>query len=292
MEIRVLRYFLTAAQEENITRAAEKLHLTQPTLSRQLSGLEEELGQVLFLRGKRKITLTEAGRLLQRRAGEILELCEKTEREIRAVGDEVRGTITIGSGESMAARQLIRWIRAFSEKYPGVTFEMHTGNADRIRERLDHGLLDLALLLSPGDLKSYGFLPLKEREYWGVLTPKDSPLAQKTAVTPQDLKGVPLITASRPAMRKQMEAWFGGEPIPPVAARHDLIANAALMAREGMGTVLTIEGAAEPYANGALCFRRLSPELTGSSFLVWKPHQPMGKACACFLQFVKNAAGG
>ena len=236
MEIRVLRYFLTAAQEENITRAAEKLHLTQPTLSRQLSGLEEELGQVLFLRGKRKITLTEAGRLLQRRAGEILELCEKTEREIRAVGDEVRGTITIGSGESMAARQLIRWIRAFSEKYPGVTFVMHPGNADQIRERLDHGLLDLALLLSPGDLKSYGFLPLKEREYWGVLTPKDSPLAQKTAVTPQDLKGVPLITASRPAMRKQMEAWFGGEPIPPVAARHDLIANAALMAREGMGT--------------------------------------------------------
>lgn len=187
MEYRVLKYFLIVAREENITRSAEILNVSQPALSRQLMQLEEELNTKLFIRGKRHLTLTDAGLLLRRRAQEIIDLTLKTEQEIQKENDNLEGTISIGSGEAQSMKMIAQWIQQFHELYPNVKFEIHSNNATYIQERLDRGLLDIGILLAPKDLTKYEYIPLKDQERWGALMHQSCPLTKKDYVTAQDL---------------------------------------------------------------------------------------------------------
>ena len=209
METRVLRYFLAVAREENISRAAEVLHITQPTLSRQLSQMEEELGVILFERGTRRIRLTDAGVLLRRRAEEIIGLIDKTEKELAEQEALIDGRVTIGCGETRSVNVLADLIETFSQKYPNVTFDLVTGTADVLKEQMDRGLMDVALLLEPVDVGKYEFVRLKEGERQQVLMRPDDPLAQKEVVHPEDLKDLPLILPRRQDVQNEITNWFG-----------------------------------------------------------------------------------
>ena len=184
MELRVLNYFLMTAREENITKAAKLLHITQPTLSRQLMQLEEELGATLFERGKHSITLTEDGKLLERRAQEILELAEKTKEEFLQKESSLTGELSVGSGELRSSRFLAQLLASFQKEHPLVRYEIYSGNSDNIKERIEQGTLDLGILVEPVDMSKYEFLRLPEKETWGILVREDSKLAEKEKVTP------------------------------------------------------------------------------------------------------------
>lgn len=209
MEIRVLRYFLTVVREESITKAAEVLHITQPTLSRQLSQMEEEIGVKLFHRGVRRIDLTNEGILLRRRAEEILQLVDKTEKELIEQEEQVEGKISVGCGEIAAVQVLPKLIKTFREKYPQVTFDIFTATADLVKEQMDKGLLDIGLLLEPVDMEKYDFIRLDVKEKWVVLMRPDSPLAEKESVTAKDLSGLPLILPRRMNVQNELASWFG-----------------------------------------------------------------------------------
>ncbi|OUN08544.1 LysR family transcriptional regulator [Flavonifractor sp. An92] len=207
MELRVLKYFLAVAREENITKAAALLHLTQPTLSRQLMQLEE-LGVQLFHRSRYHIVLTDEGMLLRRRAQELVDLAEKTAQEFRK-DPELRGEISIGSGDLEGMYVLAELLASFQKLHPQVTYQIYSGNADHTKERIEGGTLDLGLLLEPVDISKYDFIRMPVKEHWGVLVHEDSPLAQQEAVTPKDLAGIPLILTRRGLIQQEMERWFG-----------------------------------------------------------------------------------
>lgn len=211
MDIRVLRYFLMVAREENITKAAEQLHITQPTLSRQLQQLEDELGVKLFRRGNHSIQLTEDGMLLKRRAQDIVALTDKAEKELRHEEETVTGELMIGSGETRSVKELAEVIALFQKEYPGVQYDFYTANADDIKERLDRGLLDIGLLAEPVDISKYNFVRLQRREKWGVLVRKDSELAQKEKICPNDLLEVPLLLVKRTLVQNELVNWFGAK---------------------------------------------------------------------------------
>ena len=202
MEIRVLRYFLAVAREESITAAANFLHLTQPTLSRQIHDLEEELGQKLLIRKSHRIALTPEGMLLRKRAEEILSMVDKTESEFRSLETTISGDVYIGSGETQAVRQIAGIIQRLQQDYPAIHYHMHSGNAQDITDRLDNGLLDFGLLIQPADITKYDSLVLPAKDVWGVIMRKDSPLAAKPFVQKEDLRTVPLL-CSRQAILSQ-----------------------------------------------------------------------------------------
>lgn len=287
MEYRVLKYFLTVAREENITRASELLHISQPALSRQLMQLEEELGAQLFIRGKRTITLTDAGILLRRRAQEIVDLTEKTENEFRD-GEKLGGVISIGCGESETMRFVAECMRSFHDLYPGVTFDIYSNNADFIKERLEKGLLDVGILLAPSDISRFEQIVLPQRERWGALLPAKSSLAQKGSVTAADLAGCNLFMPRRGVVQGVAE-WFGeyyGKL--RIFATHNLLYNAAMLVDCGIGVALTIEGAAALYRNDNIVFRPFEPELNVYSVVVWKKYQPASPALRAFIAHIKS----
>lgn len=290
MELRVLRYFLAVVREENILRASEALHITQPSLSRQLAQLEDELGAKLFERGNRRITLTEAGVLLRRRAEEIVSLADKTEQEFSALNDsaDIVGTISIGGGELNSVSVLAKMIRSFSEKYPNVDFNFYSGNADGIKERIDRGLLDFGLLLEPVDIDKYDYLRMPEKEPWIVLVPKDSPLADKERITPRDLADKRLIMPSRNSVKSELINWFGSYfNEKHVFSTNNLINNGAFMVEAGLGYALAVEGAVAMYGNQRVIVKKLSPELTSTSVIAWKKHQPSGTAVTKFCNHIR-----
>ena len=285
MELRVLRYFLTLAREENISKAAETLYITQPTLSRQLAELEKELGAQLFIRGKRGITLTQEGMLLRRRAEEMAELEDKVQREFRERGEILSGNIAIGAAETNAAAILPDAIAKFRNKYPGVTFDMQTDTAEHVKERIDRGLLDIGLLVEPGDIEKYEFMRLGIGDRCGVLMNADSPLAQKEYVTADDLAGLPVV-ANR---RAEVQSFYRnalGEAYNKlnVVATFNLINNAALFALKNLGYVITLEGTVRHYENPRLCFRPFRPEIQQSTFIIWKKYQPTTRAVRKFIE--------
>ena len=285
MELRVLRYFLTLAREENISKAAEALYITQPTLSRQLAELEKELGAQLFIRGKRGITLTEEGMLLRRRAEEMAELEDKVQREFRERGEILSGNIAIGAAETNAAAILPDAIAKFRNKYPGVTFDMQTDTAEHVKERIDRGLLDIGLLVEPGDIEKYEFMRLGIGDRCGVLMNADSPLAQNEYVTADDLAGLPVV-ANR---RAEVQSFYRnalGEAYNKlnVVATFNLINNAALFALKNLGYVITLEGTVRHYENPRLCFRPFRPEIQQSTFIIWKKYQPTTRAVRKFIE--------
>lgn len=291
MELRVLRYFLTLAREESISRTAEALYITQPTLSRQLAELEEELGVRLFERGKRKIELTEEGVLLRRRAEEMTELADKTERELRERTERLAGVVSVGAAETVAAELLVRAVDSFRKKYPEVTFELDAGIADRIKERIDAGLLDLGLLIEPGDIAKYDFLRLGIDDRCGILMNAAAPLAQREFVTAEDLVGLPVVGPAREGIRQFYRNGLG-EAFDRLnfIASFDLVNNAAWFARLNVGYVFTIEGTLRHFGSSELCFRPFCPELRQSTFLVWKKYQPVSRAVRAFIDEVAMLA--
>lgn len=286
MELRVLRYFLTVAQEENITKAAALLHVTQPTLSRQLMQLEEELGCKLFHRSQYRIILTDAGMLLRRRAQEIVELADKTQREFAQPEGELAGEISIGCGETQGMTFLSQHIRSFRELHPQVQFRIYSANADDVKERIEKGLLDLGLLTEPVDIGRYAFLRLPQKDRWGALVPKDSPLAQKEGITPQDLAEVPLLMSGRDKVRSELAGWFGDEfDRLTIAATFNLILNAANMVKNGVGVALCFD---LENISDALQFVPLSPKLETGTVLAWKKDKPLSPAAEQFHRHIKN----
>ena len=285
MELRVLRYFLAVAREENITKAAALLHLTQPTLSRQLMGLEEELGVQLFHRSRYHIILTDEGMLLRRRAQELVDLADKTAREFQK-DPELRGEIAIGSGDLEAMTTLAEHLVSFQTLHPQVTFQIYSGNADNTKERIEGGMLDVGLLLEPVDISRYDFIRLPMKEQWGVHVREDAPLAQKEAVTAEDLAAVPLILTRRGLVQKELERWFG--PYAGklrVAATGNLPYNMSQLALAGMGAFLTIR---LQCSYEGLRFIPLSPALESSTVLAWKKTETFPPALAAFLAHVEK----
>ena len=290
MELRVLRYFLAVVREENILRASEVLHITQPSLSRQLAQLEEELGAKLFERGNRKITLTEAGMLLRRRAEELVALADKTEQEFSELngGDDVSGIISIGCGEISAVSELAKMIKEFTAKYPNISFNFYSGNADNTKDQIDKGLMDFGLLLEPVEIDKYDFIRMPVQEYWVVVVPKDSPLAEKEMVTPQDLKDKPLILPSREKVKSELANWFGASYNKlNVFSSNNLINNAAKLVEQGLGYAFAVQGSVAMYGNDIVCVKRLYPDLISTSVIAWKKHQPMGTAATKFLNHIR-----
>lgn len=288
MEFRVLKYFLMVAREENITKAAALLHVTQPTLSRQLMQLEEELGVKLFHRSKHSIILTEDGLLLKRRAQELVSLSDKTIQELSHKDDVLSGVIAIGCGETKSMIFLSEQIRNFQQKYPLVQFNIHSAIADDIKERIEKGILDMGLLTEPVDVGKYEFIRMPHKERWGVLIRKDSVLAEKEFIRPEDLLGIPLLMVKRELVKNELASWFGDyyEEL-QVAATYNLIINAAAMVKGGVGTALCFDLEANFYED--LRFVPLAPVLTTGSVLVWKKNQAHGAVTSHFIDFIKNA---
>ena len=288
MELRVLQYFLAVAKEQNISAAAQSLHLTQPTLSRQLRELEEELGKELMIRGSRKITLTEDGMLLRKRAEEILELVDRTQQEIMRSDDTVSGDIYIGTGETDGVRQIARTANQLQEAYPGIRFHIVSGDAVDVCEQLYKGLLDFGVLLGDIDKMKYHYMELPMKDTWGVLMRRDSPLAQQNTVSPRDLWDKPLILSRQVDNKSGLYRWLRKEPSElRTVATYNLIYNASLMVDEGMGYAFTLDKLVN--TNGSqLCFRPLHPKLELGMYLVWKKSQIFSKAAELFLQHLQE----
>ena len=288
MEFRDLKYFLMVAREENITKAAALLHLTQPTLSRQLMQLEAELGVKLFHRSKHSIILTEDGMLLKRRAQEIISLSDKTVQELSHKEDVLSGEIAIGCGETKNMLFLSEQIRKFRQKYPLVQFSIHSAIADDIKERIEKGILDIGLLMEPVDIGKYEFIRMPQKEKWGILVRKDSELAVKESINPKDLTNVPLIMVKRELVKNELASWFGDyyEGL-QIAATYNLILNAASMVERGVGVALCFDLGVSFYED--LCFIPLAPTLETGSVLVWKKNQTLGAATSQFMRYLRNA---
>ena len=290
MELRVLNYFLTIAREENFTRAARQLHVTQPTLSRQIADLEQELGVKLFVRSNHNIILTEDGMILKRRAQEILSLADKTKRDFLQKDEALSGTISIGSGEFRSTEYLAKIIAGFRRKYPNVTYEIYSGNANNIRDYIERGHLDIGLMSEPIDMRKYNFVNMPIKEQWGLFAPVDSPLSEKESISPEDLKGMSIVTATGDFNQSRIGKWLGdyreqGE----IAATADLPYNEAVLVKENIGVMLSINLNCT-YEN--LRFIPLRPALEVSTALAWKKEQIFSATTSAFIDFASQYLKG
>ena len=273
MEIRVLRYFLAIAREENMTRAAKYLHETQPTLSKQIKQLEEEIGKKLFIRSNYSIKLTDEGLLLRKRAEDILSMVDKTMEEFQALDDITGGDIYIGAAESESFSYFATVAKDLQLQYPNVKFHLYSGNTEVIAERLDRGLLDFAIIVQEVDLSKYNYIKIPTSDTWGVIMRKDSPLAKKEYITIEDLIDLPLIV-SRQGITEDYPKLFK-EKLDQlhIVATFDLIYNASIMVKEGFGYALSFDKIVDTSENSELCFRVLKPELKTNMYIIWKKYQ-------------------
>ena len=279
MELRLLRYFLTVAKEQSFTKAAEQLHITQPTLSRQMAAFEEELGVTLFIRSGKKISLTEEGILLKRRALEILNLEEKTLEELKGKEDVVEGNITIGCGEFAAVETLAEICKTYKEKYPLVQIVLHTATADAVYEMINKGIVDIALFMEPVDTEGMDYIRITDCDHWCVGMRPDDPLAEKEFIKKEDLIGKPLILPERVSVQSEIANWFGKDFSKlQIAFTSNLGTNAGVMAANGLGYPISIEGAAKYWREDILVQRRISPEITTSTVIAWRRNIPYSLA--------------
>lgn len=287
MDIRLLRYFLAVAREENITRAAENLHIAQPSLSKQLMELENEVGKQLLVRGKRKITLTEDGILLRKRAEEIVALLEKTEAELRS-GTSVQGEVSIGG---MPTKQILSAAAEVRKAHPEVRFRFYASNATDVTEKLDHGSLDFAVLLTPVDEVKYESVVLGEFYRWGVMLPTKHISAKKSAVTREDLRSMTLVMHHRVGLQHEIAVWAETEPESlNIAATYNVVnGDPSEFVRSGLGCLLTTENHITSLHDPDICFLPLDPPLLVNHALVWKRHCVMGKAAGVFLDEIRRA---
>lgn len=288
MEIRVLRYFLEIAREGSVTHAAERLHISQPTLSKQLKDLEAELGKKLFVRSSFSVRLTDEGMLLRKRAEDILDMVDKTADEFKALGQIVGGDIRIGCAESDGIKHLARRIKAVQERYPGIRVHLYSGDTEDLAERLDRGLLDFAVIAQAVDLSKYNYLELPEADIWGVVMRKDASLAQREAICIDDLLDLPLIV-SRQGLREDIPRLFGEKADRlNVTATLNLAYNGSVLAREGLGYVLTFDKLVDTSRESQLCFRPLFPRLETRLYIIWKKYQVFSPAAEVLLNEMKE----
>lgn len=289
MELRILRYFLAVASEENISRAARQLHITQPTLSRQLHDLETELGVQLFERGSRHITLTPQGLLFRRRAREIIELSDKARQELICGCDDIKGTVAIGAGELQSVLRLGTYMKEFRDLHPQVSFELITATADQIRAQLDQGLLDLGLMIEPLPGQNYEMIRFLDTENYAAVMPASHPLAARICIRPEDLRQVPLILPSRPEVEKNIISWMQGtyEDSQKVLTTN-LSFNGIQMVKAGLGVFIGVPVSMSTELPESLELRALQLGLASFSDIVWKPDLPLNRAAEAFIRFLKE----
>ena len=293
MEIRVLRYFLAVAREGSITKAANYLHLTQPTLSRQLQNLERKLGQKLLLRSQHSVYLTSEGHILRQRAEEIIDMVDKTEQEFHSIKDVIAGTVYIGSGESHTIKFITDIIKDIQKQYSEIKFDLVSGNAEDLIEKLDKGLLDFAVLIEPINISKFDYMTLPEKDRWGVIMKKDSPLAKLDNIKYDNLKDLPLIFSKQVKRQNPSDSdfmkWFKGSfDNFNIAATYNLIYNAGLMAESGVGYVVGLDNLLNTMNNSNLTFRPLYPTLESALNIVWKKGQIFSPASKVFLEKLKD----
>ena len=283
----LLRYFLAVAQEESISKAADILHITQPTLSRQLMDLEKELNTKLLIRGKRnkKITLTEDGKLLKSRAQEIIELTNKTESEFLFGDKNISGDIFIGGGETDAIRVIARTIKRLSLEYPNIKYHFYSGNGEDVTEKLNKGLLDFGVFIEPIDKKEYGFIQLPQNDTWGILMRKDFDLAKKEFIEPEDLINIPLFSSRQYLVKNLISGWLGFDfEKLNIIGSYNLLYNASVMVEEGLGYALCIDKLINISGDSKLCFKPLKPKLEAGILVAWTKNQPLSKIAKLFIQ--------
>lgn len=292
MELRVLQYFLAVAREQSIVRAAQSLHLSQPTLSTQIKAMEEELGKQLLIRGtkgSRKVTLTEEGMILRKRAEEILNLVQKTEREITLSDQVIVGDVYIGTGETDAIRFIAKAARELYKTYPGIHYHISSGNAQFVIEQLDKGLIDFGIVFSLVDHTKYNSIEMPFKDTWGVLMRQDSPLAAKETISPKDLWDKPLIVSQQGDNHGALTTWMQKEmPELEIVATYNLLFNASLMVEEGLGYAIGFDKIINTSGNSNLCFRPLSPKREESMNIIWKKYQIFSKASEKFMMKMKE----
>ncbi|UFT98442.1 LysR family transcriptional regulator [Radiobacillus kanasensis] len=289
MEIRVLRYFLTVAREGSITGAAEFLHVTQPTLSRQLKDLEQELGKKFFIRSNHSSVLTDEGMLLRKRAEEIVDMVDKLEEEFSSMEETISGDVYIGGGETEAMKHIAQAVKDLQLRNPNIRYHLYSGNEDDVTDRLDRGLLDFGILIEPANLSKYNYVDIPAKDVWGVVMRKDSPLALKDTIQATDLLSVPVI-CSRQAMKQtfsknEFADWFGEDfDKLNVVTTYNLAYNAAIMVEEGIGYAVVLDKIVNTSSDSNLCFRPLEPRLESGLNIVWKKHQVFSSAADIFLK--------
>lgn len=292
MELRVLQYFLAIAREQSIVHAAESLHLSQPTLSTQIKNLETELGKQLLIRGtkgSRKVTLTEEGMILRKRAEEILELVKKTENEITLSDDLIVGDIYIGAGETDTMRLIAKAAKKIRNVHPGIQIHLSSGNSVFVKERLDKGLLDFGIVFGPVDLTKYNAQKVPVKDVWGVLMRKDSPLAEKDYISPEDLWDKPLILSQQEDRGGRVLQWFGRQSSElNIVATFNLIFNASLLVEEGLGYAVSFDKIINTTGDSNLCFRPLSPGLEDELHIIWKKYQVFSKPAEKFIRVLQE----
>ena len=289
MEIRVLRYFIALANERNISKAAESLHLTQPTLSRQLKELEEQLETTLFIRGNREIVLTESGHYLLQKAKEIIDLVDRTEHNLSDSSQDIHGQIAIGCGETEGMRIIAKSLNKLQLKYPNIIIHLYSGNADDVSERLENGLLDFGLLIDPTDKNQYDFIELPYQDRWGILMRRDSRLADRDVINPSDITDQSLLISRQSIGDNQLSGWLGRNINQnPIVATYNLIFNAAIMVEEGLGYAICLDQLIDTSANQTLKFVPFDPPLESNLNLVWKKNQTFSSASRVFLKELRD----
>ena len=295
MEFRLLEYFLAVAREQNITAAAESLHISQPALSTQLKALETELGKQLLIRGvkgSRKVILTEEGMILRKRAEEMISLMRRTEEEITGSNETIAGNVFIGTGETETVRLFAQVAKKLQQKYPDIRYHISSGNAEHVLEYLDKGLIDFGLLFTEIDSQKYEAIPVPIKDTWGVLMRKDSPLAEKETICPEDLWDKPLIVSHQKGDNIYLGRWLQREESElHIVATYNLLFNASLLVDEGLGYALCYDKLINTQGSN-LCFRPFSPRLEARGFIVWKKYQVFSKAANLFLQCLNEMIDG
>ena len=287
MELRVLRYFLMVAQKGNITSAARALHITQPTLSRQLRELEQQLDQQLFVRESHSVSLTREGQLLRRRAQEILELVQKTEHELSQTDKQIAGDIFIGAGETLGVHFLTKAAYRLQSEYPQVHFHISSGDGHDVCEKLDKGLIDFGLVLDHVDITKYHVLALPWQDTWGVLMQKSSPLAGRPVVRIEELRDQPLIVSRQMLQNGMLEEWFGEDAHLCIAGTYTLAFNGSLMVKDGMGNALCLNQIIHAEKKSNLCFRPIFPERKAKLYVIWKKNPAFSPAAEKYRQILE-----
>lgn len=285
MEFRVLQYFLAVTREGNISAAAQSLHLSQPSLSRQLKELEEELGVTLFIRGRRRIELTEEGLILRKRASEMMQLVELTESEISEVKNDISGTLSIGAGESRSMRRITAVFKELKDQYPNIRLNIVSGDTEDLQDRLDRGLLDFALIFTDFDKEAYHYLPSSSKEIFGVIMRRDCDLAEKEFITIKDLYDKPLIVSRANGLQ-----LFNSPQVRhlQIAATYNLLYNASLMVEDGIGYAISFDRLVDTSDTSPLCFRPLFPEISVTPTLIWKREQKLSIVSQLFIDRLSN----
>ena len=287
MEIRVLRYFLEIARAGNMSRAAEAFHVSQPTLSKQMKDLEQELGKKLFRRGSTSLSLTDEGMLLRKRAEDILDMVDKTADEFRALNDISGGEVHIGCAESYQIKYLAQTIQVFKKKYPLFRYHLTSGNTEQVVERLDRGLIDFAVIAEPPNLSKYNYLEVPGVDLWGLVMKKDDALAQKKCIRVNDLMGLPLICSAQ-GMKFDIARWCGEKvDMLNLSGTVNLAYNGSVFVREGLGYMLMFNHLVDTGSDSDLCFRPLEPPLETKMYVIWKKYQVFSPIAELLLRELK-----